>query len=302
MPSMNGIAICNGIETSLEQARISILDRGFLFGDSVFEVMVAFHSQILDLQQHLERLRMSGEQVGLDIPWKNEELEFEIKHAVEKLKLPKAYIRLIISRGAGLSLFDSELKHPSRYLIVTEAKKESPLLYQNGISLKTRQKNSLDRKESAKTSNYLDSVVALQKIKKDNFDDVLWVNSEGEITECTTSNIFFLERQGDGVAFCTPPIQSGILKGITRSTLMTLCHNAQIPVREQIIFRDELPRFDEAFVCSTVRGLVPVQKIDLHKLATARQQSVFRHIERLFLTWVSTQIGSRVDWNEGNFI
>ena len=75
--------------------------------------------------------------------------------------------------------------------------------------------------------------------------------------------------------------------------------NAGIPVQEQTIFVDELPRFDEAFVCSTVRGLVPVSTIDKHKLHTARPGSVFRHIERLYMTWVETQLGYRVDWGTG---
>ena len=84
--------------------------------------------------------------------------------------------------------------------------------------------------------------------------------------------------------------------------MIELMQNAGIPVQEQTIFVDELPRFDEAFVCSTVRGLVPVSAIDKHKLHTARSGSVFRHIERLYMTWVETQLGYRVDWATGQHL
>ena len=112
--------------------------------------------------------------------------------------------------------------------------------------------------------------------------------------------MFFMARHGDQVELVTPPAQSGLLLGITRETVLALLRRAGLPVREQLVFADELPRFDEAFLCSSVRGLVPVSRIDRHKLHGARPGSVFRHIERLFLTWVETEVGHRVDWATGN--
>ena len=134
------------------------------------------------------------------------------------------------------------------------------------------------------------------------FDDVIWCNSESEITESTTANLFFIGRHGDLVEISTPSLRSGILKGITRETILTLLNSAKIPARELIVYKDELPRFDEAFCCSTVKGLIPITKIDKHQLHTLRANSTFRHINRLFQTWVASEIGHYVDWNTGDKI
>ena len=90
------------------------------------------------------------------------------------------------------------------------------------------------------------------------------------------------------------PLQGVGIPGVVRRLLT----EAKIPVTEQVIYADELARFDEAFLCSTVRGLVPLNRIDQHRMSTPRASSVFRHIERLFLTWVESQLGFRVDWND----
>ena len=94
-------------------------------------------------------------------------------------------------------------------------------------------------------------------------------------------------------------VHSGILKGITRHTILNLLNSAHIKAEAKIVLKDEIPRFDEAFICSTVRGLIPINKIDNHVLHTTREKSIFNQIKGLFHTWVSTNIGESVDWNTG---
>jgi branched-subunit amino acid aminotransferase/4-amino-4-deoxychorismate lyase len=129
----------------------------------------------------------------------------------------------------------------------------------------------------------------LNQAKKGGFDDVLWVNGDGEVAEATWANIFLIGRTGDLVEIATPALASGLLAGIVRRRIAELLNTAKIPVTERVVTIDELPRFDEAFVTSSIRGLVPVLQIDRHRLQTLRPNAVFHHIARLYQTWLSTQ-------------
>ena len=121
---------------------------------------------------------------------------------------------------------------------------------------------------------------------------MLWVNGDNEITEATWSNIFLIGRTGDLVEIATPPASSGILEGITRQRVIELLEKAKIPVTVRIITEDEIPRFDEAFLTSSIRGVVPLNQIGSHRLHTLRPNAVFHHIARLYQTWLSTQLSS----------
>ncbi len=294
----SGIVSVNGQISSFEKACIPADDRGFLFADNVFEVIVGFRKRLLDLDKHLKRLRHSAEELYIELPWTDQDLSFEINSLVEQFECDKKYIRVVITRGSGFGLAADQTK-PNKVIYVLPAKMEAPTIYQDGVSLKLRQLLYTKRGATAKTGNYLRSILAMKQARDEGFDDILWSNSSDEIAEASTANIFLIGREGDLVEIATPPLQSGILEGITRNTIITLLNNAQIPVTERIVDRSEIARFDEAFICSTIRGLIPVSKIDGHQLHTRRKNAVFNHIERLYLTWVETQLGYRVDWNSG---
>lgn len=296
---MSGIVSINGVVSPLENAKISVLDRGFLYGDSVFEVFVGFQNQILDTEAHLERLRHSAEELRMTIPWSNDELRAELLQLTAQYPAPKKNIRLIVSRGEGMGISASASLKPNKVIFILPAKTETLATYKDGLKLKSKSLNFTERGPAAKTSNYLKSIIALEVLSRDKVDDVLWVNSSGEITEASTANIFFLGRQGDLLEVATPHIQSGILPGITRAKLIALLNMARIPVTERVIYADELPRFDEAFLCSTVRGLVPVTLIDQHRLHTTRPSCIFKEIERLYFASVERDLGYRVEWNSG---
>ncbi len=299
----DGLIAVNGKVYTSETAVISPLDRGLLFADDLSEVLVAFGPTILNLPRHLERLRGAAETLDLPIPWSDAELGFELSGLVEQLAAPKTYLRLTVTRGNGLGVRPPAEPAPTRIAYCFPAAAEAAGVYADGVALKRTVRGGVQRGPWPKTSgNYLPSITALPKAAQEGFDDLLWTNGEGELTEASASNIFFMARDGDQISFLTPSVQSGILPGITRATMMTLLQQAKIPVAEQIIFADEIPRFDEAFLCSSVRGLVPVKAIGKHRLHTARPTAVFRHIERLFLTWAETQLGHRVDWGTGRIV
>jgi branched-chain amino acid aminotransferase len=299
---MAGLASVNGTITPLEAASVPLLDRGFLFSDDVFEVFVAIQGYVLDSRKHLARLRRSGEALGIQVPWTDEQLEFEIQTLVEQVNAPKTYIRLMVTRGVSVQLKLTKDLQPQRYIICMPAVLENAAFYTEGIRLKTflAQKPASDT--TPKTGNYLAAILAMTQAQKENYDDVLWTNPHREITEAGTANIFLIGRHGDLVEIGTPPLASGILEGITRNTIIELLERSKIPVTQRAIDLAELPRFDEAFLSSTVRGLVPIQIIDQKKFYTLRPQSVFNKIQSLYLTWVQSQVGGRVDWNTGKFV
>ena len=296
---MDGLISINGEISPASKAAVPAQDRGLLFGDNVFEVIVGFGDVLLDVPEHLVRLRQSADELFIPIPWSDSDLTFEIQSLAAEIKAKKKYIRLVVTRGCGMGLSVQNGMQPNRFIYAFPAAEQPRSHYKDGLALKRKLMSHTDRGPNPKTGNYLNSILALRAAEKEGFEDIIWTNSENELTECSTANIFFLGREGDLVEVATPAPASGILLGITRSTIMRLLNQAQIPVTERVIYADEIPRFDEAFICSTIRGLIPIRQVDRHKLHTCRPSSIYQHIERLYLTWIESQLGHRVDWNTG---
>ena len=296
----SGLVAVNGFVSSPEKASISVFDRGFLFGDNIFEVFVAFNRQILSLDLHLERLRRSGERLGLPIPWSNEELKEELTAILAQLGAPKVYVRLMITRGQGLGLEISESLQANKIVMALPAKPFPSRHYEQGLSLTIANNRSTKRGAQAKTGNYSASIVAIQGANREGFDDVLWCNDADEFTEASTANIFFIARHGHELEVVTPHLDSGLLQGITRNFVIeVLRRSLALKVSEIAVYREELPRFDEAFICSTMRGVMPVHCIDQHRFHTRRPQSSYQHIEQSFLAAAWHELGGVYDWNSG---
>ncbi len=293
-----GLIAINGKVYPSDEALISPLDRGFLFADNVFEVFAGFNDKLLDTLPHLIRLRKSASEIGLEIPWSDAELEFELLGLLKQLNCPKAYLRLVVTRGYGLGLDYAE-QTPNRITYCFAAKPLPDRFSAEGISLYKVTNHKDERQAAIKTANYLLSIVALAKAKNLGFDDVLFVNASREVQEASTANIFFLGQEEGKIEIATPSLRSGILKGITRDRIIHLLSSHEILVEEKIIFEDELPRYDEAFLCSTVKGLIPIARIGDHKFHFDRKGSIFKTIEALFLNDIAKTLGHLVEWNTG---
>jgi branched-chain amino acid aminotransferase len=279
----DGLISINGVLSAPQDAKISVFDRGFLFGDDIFEVLVARNQKIFALEPHLERLRHSAAQIQLPLPWSNRQLASELQSMVDQVRLPKLYLRLMITRGQGLGLEISADISPNKIIMALPAKAIPEHQYREGIALRIATRESTSRGAQAKTGNYLASILAIQQANSQQFDDILWCNDDDEFTEASTANIFFIARQGSSVEIVTPHLESGLLEGITRNYVLQQLAAQGFSVREDIVSRDELARFDEAFICSTMRGLMPVRRIDEHLLHTRRAQSTFSTIEGIYL-------------------
>lgn len=288
---MSGLVSVNGQITQAKDALIPAADRGFLFGDGVYEIIAARSGRLIDFAAHVARFRCSAEKSHIRLPWTDQELRFELEHMLSLTRFANSSLRILLTRGSSLTLRPEAGLQPNRYIYCTAAPLPTTAQYEMGLQLKARRHPGNPRGEQVKTTNYLHAAVAQAELQNESYDDVLWQNADGEILEAGSANIFLISRQGDLVEIATPPIASGILPGVTRARLIELLNRSQIPVTERSITIEELPRFDEGFVTSSLRGPFPVSRIDKHRLHSTRSQAVFQHILRLYRSWESHEGG-----------
>jgi branched-chain amino acid aminotransferase len=245
-----------------ETAQISVLDRGFLYGDSVYEVIRTFRGRHFGLKEHLARLRQSANYLYMTVPWTDAEIQAEVEKTLAQAAWLESYIRIVVTRGTEsvITLQPGAALQPN-LLVVVSAIAPEPILSEAGLHLVIpkrirNNKNALD--PAAKTGNYLNNILALLEAQQMGADDALLLNAEGEITEATTSNFWMVK---DNVVF-TSPAEVGILQGITRTFIFQILEQHKIPYQEKILMPADLDSIQEAFLSSSVRLLMPVRQIN----------------------------------------
>ena len=258
----DGVVSIDGQLFPAGEARVSVFDRGFLYGDSAFEVMRTYARRPFRERDHLERLRRSCERLLLPITSGPEQWSHEVRRAIDASQLPECNVRVMITRGTGpLGLDLSEAKRPSVLCFALPLHPPPAVVYEQGVAVglsHAARATDGTRAVGAKTSNYLGSVLALHEVKQKGAHEAIIVGPNGEIVEGATSNVFIV--RGDELA--TPPIEAGILAGITRKTVLELAGELGIAVHETQLYPHDLYRADEVFITSTVREIVPVVKVD----------------------------------------
>ncbi|MFQ5482595.1 MAG: aminotransferase class IV [Nitrospinaceae bacterium] len=265
-----------------DDARISVFDHGFLFGDSVYEVVTTHKGRPCFLEPHLIRLRQSARSLALEIPWSDEALTSEIERTLESAGNEESYIRLIVTRGEGeIDLDPTTCTQPQYLILVTPLKLYPSSYYEKGInvalvSIKRNQKEALN--PGIKTGNYLNNVLAKMEANRSGADDALMLNHQGFLTECTTSNFFFF-REG---RVLTPSLKCGILAGITRDLILQLAHENGILVEQGEWPPEFLEQADEAFLTGTVKGVMPVTQLDGRVVGEGVPGPVTRRLMKLY--------------------
>ena len=265
----------NGIIYPPEDAKISVFDRGFLFGDSIYEVTHSQSNHLYFLDEHISRLFESAKIISLKMDKSKNEIISEIIKTIRISNYKNNYIRVIITRGEGPLNLDPtvELKN-NMIIIVKEFIPPKRELYINGINLlvpSILRNSSKSTNPEAKTGNYLNNIMAINEAKKIGFDDALMINEAQEITEGSTFNIFFFKKN----ILYTPHSQSGLLRGITRAKIIEVCHQNNINLIETNIDKNFIKDIDEAIICSSTRGVMPVSTIKL-------DDQVFNYTKRNF--------------------
>lgn len=257
----DGAISVNGVISTVAEARIPAMDHGFLYGDSVYEVVRTFEGRPVAVQEHLDRLRASAAQIYFEIPWSDAELRAAMATTVRATALTECYVRIVITRGPGpMSLLPDGCTQPTQVIYVLPLNTPSPEAVAQGIAVSVPDRLRNDPgalAPSAKTGNYLNNLLALVEAKKSGGADAILVAAGGHVTEATTANVFWAK---DGALF-TPSLASGILPGITRSKLLPALRAAGFEVNEGRFPVAQLHDADEVFLTGSVKGVMPVVRI-----------------------------------------
>jgi len=258
-----GIVFLNGQLVSDQEAKISVFDHGFLYGDGIFDTMRAYGGRVFRLGEHLDRLFANGAAIGLDLPWTRDYLSHAIQQTLEANKLAEAYIRLSVSRGPGPIGIDPGLcPRPTLVIMVKELSLDEAI-YQKGISaviLKTRRNLIEATDPRIKSFNFLNNILAKLELIKAGAKEGIMLNYQCWVAEATVSNVFIVKN---GV-LKTPAVGVGILPGIARQTVLELASAMKIASEEGFYPVDELYTADEVFLTNSISELTPVIKIDHH--------------------------------------
>jgi branched-chain amino acid aminotransferase len=244
-------------------ARVSVFDRGFLYGDSVFEALRTYGGVPFALTEHLERLGRSAKRALITMPVSLATFRAEIEAVLAAAKNPESYIRLLVTRGRGSALgLDPSLgRAPLRVVLIMELRPLPAAMYERGVGVvtfKTQRVADSTPASGAKLSNYMVAVLAMEEVRRAGAEEALVLDTEGRVVEGTTSNVFFVK---DGV-LVTPPEEAGILMGITREKILGIARREGIAVDQRSFFPKELCAADEVFISSSIREIAPVVTVD----------------------------------------
>lgn len=275
----------DGAVVDAEAARISVFDRGFLYGDSIYEVLRTFDGRPFGVSEHLDRLERSAAGLEMSLPLRADivrAIDATLAAANEK----NAYVRIIVTRGAGEIGLSPTLADGPRLLVMVRAAHLPPVeAYRDGIAVCMVQRSrgsattpgaSVD--PSLKSGNYLPSVLAAAEAGRRHAYEAILCDAVGRITEGGSSNLFIVR----GGRLGTPQLSLGLLAGITRSTVIGLATKAGIAVDELPLWPDDLRTADEAFITSSVRGILPAVRVDGDAIGSGKPGPVTLRVMALY--------------------
>ena len=272
----------NGKMYDKADAKISVYDHGLLYGDGVFEGLRIYGGKVFKLKEHVRRLYSSARAIKLEIPMSQGQMAEAVEMTVKTNEKRDGYIRLIVTRGAGyLGLDPRKSTNPQVIIIVDDITLYPPELYENGIEIvtvSTIRNHPAALSPRIKSLNYLNNILAQMEAVQSGCFEALMLNHKGEVSEGTADNFFLVK---DGVVR-TPPIDAGILEGITRDTVIELAKSAKIEVQEIALTRFDVFAADECFLTGTAAEVVPVVKCDGRVIGTGKPGPITKQLREQF--------------------
>ncbi len=261
-----------------EDAKISVYDHGLLYGDGVFEGMRIYGGKVFRMEAHLERLWHSAKAIWLEIPMSPDEMARAVNETVRANNLVEGYVRLVVTRGAGtLGLDPNRTSDPQVIIIADRISLYPQEFYENGleiVTVSTIRNHAAALSPRIKSLNYLNNILAKIEGLQAGCVEALMLNQKGEVAECTGDNIFLVTRG----QLLTPPVDAGILEGITRAVVIELAVEAGIPVREIPLTKHDVYIADECFLTGSAAEVVPVVKVDSRRIGDGRPGPVTRQL------------------------
>ncbi len=285
----------DGVLVPPDQAVVSVFDRGFLYGDSVYEVIRTYGGRPFEVAAHLARMRRSAARLALVLPWNDERLGAEIARALAASaggdppdpgaapwNRRERSVRVIVTRGSGELGLDPALAVEPRAIVIATALRGPPAdAYRTGVAcrivaIRHDAPDAVDT--TAKTGAHLGNVLALAEARAAGAHEALLLDRDGLLTEGASSNLFAV-REG---RVETPPLAAGILEGVTRGVVLALARRAGLEVRQHAMRPAELMTAEEAFLTSTAREILPVTSVDGQAVGSGRVGPVTTRLHALF--------------------
>ncbi|MGI6658688.1 MAG: branched-chain-amino-acid transaminase [Dethiobacteraceae bacterium] len=286
---MSRIIYLNGQYVPEEEAKISVFDHGFLYGDGVFEGIRSYKGRVFRLDEHLVRFYDSAKSILLTIPESYEEMKEAILQTIRANKLQDAYIRAVVSRGKGdLGLDPRKCEKPTTVIIASSISLYPQELYEKGLSVITvaTRRNAPDALDpQIKSLNYLNNILVKIEANRAGVMEAVMLNAQGYIAEGTGDNIFIVKKK----QVITPPSYVGALPGITREVIMELAAAAGYTVLERPFTRHELYVADECFLTGTAAEVIPVIEVDGRQIGDGQPGAVTRDLIARFRAVVGTE-------------
>ncbi len=273
------LVFLNGKFVPEEQGTVSIFDRGFSLGDGLFEALPVYHRKILLWEKHFERLRAGADFLKIKIPFSAEAIRAFAEELLEKNHPGDCVLRIQLSRGVGprgYSIRGSDL--PTLVMSLHPAAKNSSPFKIITSSIRIPANDPL---AGFKTCNKLPHVLARMEADEKGADEALLLNTEGNVAEATSANLFWIETK----TVCTPPLNSGALPGVTRGLVIELCKKLKISTAEKNITPEFLQQADSVFLTSIAIGVREVSYLDEHAL---RRSPLTPILHEAYLSYAET--------------
>jgi branched-chain amino acid aminotransferase len=289
----------DGVLVPPDRARVSVFDRGFLYGDSVYEVIRTYGGRLFEEEAHLARLRHSADRIGLVPKWDAARTAHEIGRALEASRVPggpgdppdpaaapwnvgERYVRVVMTRGAGEIGLDPALAQGPVALVMVQPLSGPPVsAYRDGVvaaivGVRRASPQAID--PSAKTGAHLSNVLAVGEARAAGAHEALLLDGGGFVTEGSSSNVFAVR----GGILRTPSLAAGILEGVTRGVVLRLARGLGLRTEEVSLRPEDLEAADEVFITSTIREIVPVTHLGAHPVGGGRPGAVTRRLHAAF--------------------
>jgi len=276
------------------EARVSVFDRGFLYGDSVFEVFRTYGGVPFAQREHLERLERSANRLMIPMPVSLQTLSSEVAATLDAAGEGEWYVRVVVTRGTGPLTYDpSTAREPLRVIIAAPVSLPPVEHYERGIAvtlLHASRPTDDERASGAKASNYLANLLAVHEAKQKGAQEALVLGRRGQILEGASSNLFIVTEG----KVLTPEPQPGILVGITRASVLAAARAQGIEVAETTVRPEDLYGADEAFITSSIREVMPVVAADGRTIGSGAPGPVTKRLHEGYLRAVAQATGAGV--------
>jgi branched-chain amino acid aminotransferase len=277
----------DGKLVSKEDAKISVFDHGFLYGDGVFEGIRIYNRRIFRLEAHIQRLYRSAKAIWLTPPHSPEEFAQIIRDTVRANELENGYIRAIISRGVGdLGLDPRKCPAPTELVIADAIKLYPAEVYEQGmecITVATRRNRPDALNPAIKSLNYLNNILAKIECIRAGVPECIMLNDAGLVAECSGDNLFILHTDYRGrQELRTPPVTAGNLEGITRDAVLEIAEEMGLRAAEKDVALFDVYGADEVFLTGTAAEVVPLTRLDNRVIGDGKPGQITQQIIRRY--------------------